>query len=139
MTQQIPSLAEQIGRDAMYQVVHAFYQKLIVHPQLGHFFAAIENFETHEQRITDFWWMALGGQLKQAPDPKLDMIGKHFPLGIQQSDLELWLVLFGETLGEQLEEKLAARWMDKALQIGARIKQIVIDHQPMGVPIGDKH
>ncbi|MCW9013473.1 MAG: group III truncated hemoglobin [Gammaproteobacteria bacterium] len=136
MTQQTASLAEQIGRDQIRRVINAFYQKLLVHPKLGHFFSSIDDFENHQQRISDFWWMAMGGPLKNRPEPKIDMIGKHFPLGIKQQDLELWLVIFGETLGEQLDEKLAVQWMDKALQIGSRIKQIVIDHQPMGVEIG---
>ena len=133
MSNPIPPMCEQIGHDKIRQVVHRFYARLIEHPRLGHFFQSIDDFDSHEQRITDFWWLALGGQLEQPP--KIDMIGKHFPLGITAEDLETWLVILGQTLGEELEEKQAHFWMDKALQIGARIKQIVIDHQAMGVPL----
>ena len=136
MSKQASSLAEQIGQAKMRQVIHAFYSKLTHHPQLGTFFSDIDDFDTHEQRITDFWWLAMGGQLEKPTEPKINMIGKHFPLGINQEDLELWLVIFSETLGENLDEQLAAQWMDKALQIGARLKQIVIDHQPPGITIG---
>ena len=117
-------------------VIHCFYEKLIVHPQLGHFFAHIENFAEHEKRIVDFWWISMGGKLKQPP--KIDMIGKHFPLGIKQADLEIWLALFSETLEQQLNESKSIYWMDKVLIIAARLKQIVIDNQAMGVQIKEK-
>jgi hemoglobin len=136
MPNDTPALCESVSYQQVESIIHAFYQKLIQHPQLGHFFKHIEDFQSHEKRIADFWWLSMGGKLEQPP--KIDMIGKHFPLGIQQQDLETWLVLFGETLGEQLEEAPAAQWMEKALQIASRIKQIVIDHQPMGIQIQDK-
>jgi len=117
-------------------VIHAFYEKVIQHPTLGVFFAHIEHFSEHEKRIVDFWWISMGGKLEQPP--KIDMIGKHFPLGIKQADLETWLALFSETLEQQLTENKAIFWMDKAMVIGARLKQIVIDNQAMGVQIKEK-
>jgi hemoglobin len=128
-------LCEAISYEQVQQVIHAFYEKLMAHPQLGHFFAGIDDFSHHEQRIVDFWWISMGG--KADISPRIDMIGKHFPLGIQAADLETWLALFSETLGEQLDEALAVRWMDKTLQIAARLKQIIIDHQPMGIQLPD--
>ena len=77
----------------------------------------------------------MGGKLDDPP--KIDMIGKHFPLGIKEDDLQQWLALFSETLGEQLDGPKGLLWMDKALLIAARLKQIVIDNQSMGVQIGD--
>ena len=129
-------LCELITYAQVEAIIHDFYGKLMQHPQLGHFFQGLDDFAGHEKRITDFWWMAMGGKLESSPG--VDMIGKHFPLGIQQQDLEEWLVVFGETLGEHLDETTAALWMDKALHIASRIKQIVIDHKPMGVQIQDK-
>ena len=136
MNQATPSLAERIGHDRINQVVHAFYQELLTDPRLGPFFETVDDFTTHEQRISDFWWQAMGGELETPTEPKINMIGKHFPLGIGQEDLERWLVIFGKILGENLDEELASLWMDKALQIGARLKQIIIDHQPPGIPLG---
>ena len=130
-----PPLSQQISYEQVTQVVKAFYKKLMVNQQLGHFFSHINDFSEHEQRIVDFWWMSMGGQLDNPP--KIDMIGKHFALGLKAEDLETWLGLLSETLGEELEDEPARRWMDKALQIGARIKQIVIEHKPMGVQIQD--
>ena len=63
------------------------------------------------------------------------MIGKHFPLGIQDADLQVWLALFTQTLQETLADDKARYWMDKVLTIAARLKQIVIDNQAMGMQI----
>ncbi len=114
-------------------VIHVFYENVMQHPQLGHFFARLENFAEHEKRIVDFWWISMGGKLEHPP--KIDMIGKHIPLGIKQADLETWLALFSETLQQQLAEDKAGYWMDKVRLIAARLKQIIIDKQPLGVQI----
>lgn len=117
--------------DEVGVVINAFYGKLKNHPQLGHFFEHLGDFAEHEQRIIDFWWVSMGGELEQPP--KIDMIGKHFTLGIEASDLEVWLALFSETLEEKLSGDKARYWMDKVLTIAARLKQIVIDHQGLGI------
>ena len=117
-------------------VIHSFYKKLMVNQQLGHFFEHLGDFDEHEKRIIDFWWVSMGGKLDNPP--KIDMIGKHFPLGIKQSDLELWIALFSETLEQELDDKKALFWMDKVMTIAARLKQIVIDNQSMGVQIKGK-
>lgn len=121
------------SREDIQRVVQRFYQKLMQDPQLAHFFSHIEDFSEHEQRISDFWYMSMGGKLEQPP--KIDMIGKHFPLGIKTEDLQHWLALFSETLGEELPHAQALMWMDKAMTIAARMKQIVIENQAMGVQI----
>ncbi|HED33789.1 MAG TPA: group III truncated hemoglobin [Gammaproteobacteria bacterium] len=119
--------------DEVTSVIHAFYEKLLVHPQLGHFFEHLEDFPVHEKRIVDFWWISMGGKLENPP--KIDMIGKHFPLGIKDADLEVWLGLFSETLQQELAEDKGIYWMDKVMTIAARLKQIVIDNQGMGAQI----
>jgi len=128
-------LADRLNYSQVESVIHNFYIKLMAHPQLGRFFEGLDNFQEHEQRITEFWWMSMGGKLKNPP--QIDMIGKHFPLGIQASDLETWLVLFGETLGEELPDAESREWMHKALTIAARLKQVVIEHQAPGLQIGE--
>jgi len=117
-------------------VIHVFYEKVIHHSKLGHFFEHLDDFAEHEKRIVDFWWISMGGKLEHAP--KIDMMGKHFPLGIKQDDLEIWLALFSETLEQQLEDKKALFWMHKVMTIAARLKQIVIDNQTMGIQIKDR-
>ena len=121
------------SRQDIQRVVQRFYAKLMQDSQLAHFFSHIDDFSEHEQRIGDFWYMSMGGRLEQPP--KIDMIGKHFPLGIKTEDLQHWLALFSETLGEELPRAQALMWMDKAMTIAARMQQIVIDNQAMGVQI----
>ena len=116
-------------------VIHAFYEKVMAHPQLSHFFSALDDFSEHEKRIVDFWWMSMGGQLEQPP--KINMMGKHMPLGIQQGDLDVWLALFSETLQQQLSGEKAICWMDKAMMIAERLKQLVIEKKAMGVQISN--
>ena len=116
-------------------VIRGFYEKAIQHPQLGHFFEHIENFAEHEQRIVDFWWISMGGKLENPP--QIDMIGKHFSLGIKDEDLQIWLALFSETLGQHLPQQKATFWMHKVMTIAARLKQIIIDHQAMGVQMDE--
>ena len=77
----------------------------------------------------------MGGKLEQPP--KIDMIGKHFALGIKAEDLEGGLALFSETLQENLAENKGKYWMDKVLTIAARLKQIVIDHQGLGIKLNE--
>ncbi len=119
--------------EEIQKVVHKFYARVLAHPQLSVFFEHIDNFTEHEKRISDFWWMSMGGKLEQPP--KIDMIGKHLPLGIKAEDLELWLGFFSETLEQELDETKALFWMDKVLLIAARLKQIVIENQGAGVQI----
>lgn len=135
MSSPAPALCERITLDQVQQVVHAFYAKLLQHPQMAPFFVQIDNFAETEQRIVNFWWLSMGGKPEHAV--KTDLIGKHFPLGIEQVHLEIWLAIFAETLGEQLPDALAREWMAKALQIGGRLKQIVIDHKSPGLQIKD--
>lgn len=116
-------------------VISDFYEKVMEHPQLSHFFDHIDDFAEHEQRIVDFWWVSMGGKLDTPP--KIDMVGKHFSLGIKAEDLEVWLALFSETLQEHLDGPKGKYWMDKALTIAARLKQVVIDHQGLGVQLNE--
>ncbi len=125
-----PSYAE------IKNVIHVFYEKLLQHPQLASFFQHIDDFAEHEKRIADFWWISMGGQLQQPP--KINMLGKHLPLAIKQADLEIWLALFSETLEQQLAENKASYWLDKVMIIAARLQQVVINKQPIGVQIKEK-
>ncbi|VAW66258.1 hypothetical protein MNBD_GAMMA11-574 [hydrothermal vent metagenome] len=129
----MPSHANIPTYEEISSVIRVFYKKLLSHPQLGHFFEHLEDFSTHEKRIADFWWISMGGKLDKPPE--IDMTGKHFPLGIKDNDLEIWLSLFSETLLEELAEEKGIYWMDKVMTIAARLKQIVIDNQAMGVQI----
>lgn len=124
-------LCDKIGRARMERVIHAFYEKLRADPGLAGFFAGIDDFSEHEQRIDDFWWIAMGGRV-DAP-PQIDMVGKHFPLGITEPALDQWLALFEQTLAEHLDAELAQQWYAMAKGIADRLRDIVVLHIPPGV------
>ncbi|MEJ2061406.1 MAG: group III truncated hemoglobin [Gammaproteobacteria bacterium] len=114
-------LCDKIGRERVDQVIRLFYEKLRRDSQLSPFFAHIRDFDTHERKIADFWWIAMGGRL-EAP-PQVDMVGLHAPMDIKAADLDRWLALFRDTLDEVLEPELADQWHTMALGIGARLRQ----------------
>lgn len=135
MTTPTQTLPNQLTYPQVQQLIQAFYQQLLAHPQLSPYFSHIDDFSHHEKRITDFWWLALGGRLPQPP--KIDMINKHMPLGINASDLTIWLEILDTTLDRQLTNEQAQQWKEKAHQIGTRLKQIVIEKQSTGIQIGE--
>jgi hemoglobin len=120
-------LCDKIGHDRIKHVIHAFYSRLQADDQLGHFFAHIEDFSSHEARIADFWYTAMGGRLENPP--QVDMVGKHFPLGIQDADIDRWLEHFRTTTSEHLEPGLAEQWVFMAEGIAGRLRQIVVHQQ----------
>lgn len=126
-------LCEKIGRERLERVIHAFYEKLRADPELGSFFVGIEDFSEHEKRICDFWWLAMGGQVDDPP--QIDMVGKHFPLGITEEALDRWLALFRQTLAEHMDMDLALQWYTMANGIAERLRDIVVRHIPPGVRI----
>jgi hemoglobin len=129
------TLANHLTYQQVQKVIQAFYQQLLAHPQLSQYFSHIKDFSAHEKRITDFWWLALGGRLDSPP--RIDMINKHMTLGINSHDLHVWLEILDSTLDHHLTNNQAMAWKQKAHQIGARLKQVVIDKQPSGIQIAE--
>lgn len=118
-------LCARIARERVDSVVHAFYDKLRAHPELSRFFAHIKDFAQHEQHIAVFWWWAMGGRAeRQRP---FDMNGRHQPLGLNERAFEQWLVIFHETLQEQLPLELAEAWFDLAQGIGANLQRMMLE------------
>lgn len=112
-------LCDRIGRERVDRVIALFYDRLRADAQLAPFFAHIEDFPAHQRVIADFWWIAMGGTV---PDPPIvDMLGVHRPMGLRQSDLEHWLVLFGDVLDAELEPEPARQWMTMAQGIAERL------------------
>lgn len=123
-------LCDRIGHDRIKAVIHDFYGRLRSDDQLGRFFVHIDDFSAHEARIADFWFTAMGGRL--ASPPQVDMVGKHFPLGIGDADMDRWLVLFRETVAAHLESEPAGQWVRMAEGIAGRLRQIVVHHRLSG-------
>ena len=114
-------LCDKIGRVRIEQVVHAFYARGRAHPALQPHFARIADFDEHEARIVEFWWMAMGGRSRRPPVH--DMVGRHRALGLGEEDFSNWLELFSDTLHDILPADLAGQWLTMAQGIAARLQQ----------------
>lgn len=111
MLARFPITPDQIGK-----VTTAFYARVRAHPTLGPVFAAhVRDWPSHEQKIQGFWRNAIllersyAGNPMQAHKEAGNVHAEHFPL---------WLALFDEALGEQLEPDIARAWSALAHRIG---------------------
>ena len=121
-------LCGRIGRERVDAVVHAFYDKLRANPELGVFFAHVDDFSGHEEHIAVFWWWAMGGRAERKRP--FDMKGRHHPLGLTEQAFAQWLAIFHETLLEHLPPDLAAAWFELAQGIGANLKRMTLEGGP---------
>lgn len=117
----IEPLCGKIGRDRVDCVIHAFYIRLLADPVLHPYFDGIHDLTAHETHIADFWWVAMGGTLKQSP--QFDMLARHQRLGLTPAVFERWLAAFGDTLTDNLPPDLAAQWLQMAIGISANLKR----------------
>ena len=130
-------LTDQLNLNDVLHVVQCFYIKARQHPAIGHYFDGIDDFSFHEKKITEFWWLALGGKISELPDgaPKIDMINIHIALGINAADLKIWQSLFEQTLFEELESSIADAWQLKMHEIARHLKALAIDGKTSGIEI----
>jgi len=117
-------LCEKIGRERLDRTVRLFYERLLADSELGPYFAALPDLDAHIAHIAEFWWTAMGGMPEG--EPVFDMIGRHAPLGITEALLERWLLLFEQTVREELPDELADQWVTMAQGVGARLRNIVV-------------
>ena len=55
-------ISQAIGQTKIAQVVDVFYERAVLHPQLKAPFALVQDWTTHKQQLTHFWWLTLGGE-----------------------------------------------------------------------------
>ena len=109
-------LSQSLTYQQVENVVHRFYQAVLADDLLIPHFRHISDWPEHERYITDFWWGMLGGQVDN-PRPNAMEVG-HRDLDLGQADLQRWLALFEQTLYQELENDIAARWAAQAKHIG---------------------
>ena len=133
MKSQIPPpqkkmLADRIGRDTLNVILADFYEQAKFHPLLGASFEKVQDWSEHINRISHFWWAALGG----SSDIRLryDLTEKHFHAGFSSGLLIEWKKLFGSTLSKYLSEDIQYEWLklieimgEKLLKQNARYQQ----------------
>ena len=67
-------------------------------------------------------------------DEALETVSKKL-LGIKEKDLHKWLVLFNQTLNEELKKDLADAWKIKLDGIASHLKALAIDGKSGGLQI----
>jgi hemoglobin len=102
---------------ALGDLVRRFYAKVRGHADLGPIFnAAVEDWDEHLARLTDFWSsvMLTTGRYKGSP------LQAHAPLPITGAHFEMWL--WREAARELFVPDLAEALIDKAERIAASLQ-----------------
>jgi hemoglobin len=100
------------NRDDVLLLVRSFYARIRVHENLGPIFnKVIEDWETHLERLTDFWEMVLlntgPGAGKFSPVPVHKEVDRSTGNTIEQLHFGNWLELWFSTLDIHFEGKNA--------------------------------
>ena len=118
-TRTLTPLAAKISASDVQRTIRIFYGELRKDPELGKFFAHIDDFSEHEKLIVAFWRTAMGERMTQPA--QVDMIGKHMPLSLTAAHFERWLAIFERTLTRELPAELADQWLQMARAIAATL------------------
>lgn len=110
------SLADLLGKNKIKEVVIDFYHRIQEHPTLAEPFSSVHDWASHDEKITDYWWVVLGGQPQTSR--RFDPVGKHLVSGFSSSLLEDWKRLFKEVLLLHLDKEMAEKWFFRAQIIG---------------------
>ena len=113
------------------EIITNFYQKATYDFLIGYHFRKIEDFDTHLPRIASFWQLQLTGKITHRDRLPFNLIAAHAPLGVKKGELGRWITLFEETLKEHvlkkdIDEALAAKWMEKARFFEKRLQQKLV-------------
>ena len=82
-------------------LVHAFYQKVREHTEIGHFFnETIEDWDAHLDTLTKFWMANLFGESGYTGNPMKSHIevDRSFDNQIEQAHFGYWLQLWFSTI-----------------------------------------
>ncbi|MBB5017496.1 hemoglobin [Chitinivorax tropicus] len=117
-------IAQLIGKEQVAKVVSQFYQAIRQHETLKEPFLIVADWPHHEEILTHFWWVTLGGE--RYLDYTYQVAPKHMQAGFTPALLVDWLALFEQTISQCLPADLATPWLERAHRIG---KSLVLLHQ----------
>ncbi|HSD14948.1 MAG TPA: group III truncated hemoglobin [Flavobacterium sp.] len=110
-----------LGRNDLSKLIHAFYAKIRANEEIGHFFnETISDWDTHLEKLTDFWESNLFGARKFSGNPVQAHVevDKKFDHTITPTIFGLWLNLWIETLNELFEGENAETLKFRARKMG---------------------
>ncbi|HEY9100919.1 group III truncated hemoglobin [Chitinimonas sp.] len=114
------NIASEIGMEQVKAVVHDFYARVRAHSALATAFAKVADWSAHEEHLTHFWWVTLGGQ--RYLDYRYDVATRHAEAGFTPDLLVDWLALFRTTLDDHIAAELAEGWLQRAERIAESLR-----------------
>lgn len=111
------------SRDEVGLLVNSFYAKVRVNPTLGPVFNSIvDDWDTHLERLTDFWEMVLlhsgPGAGKFNPVPVHKEVDEKMNHQVQEVHFTTWLTLWFETIDRLFEGEVAEYAKQHAHKMG---------------------
>lgn len=110
------AIADLLGRKKIDLVVNDFYNRIQLHQTLAKPFSNVHDWPAHKEKITEFWWVVLGGKPKASF--KYDPVGKHFAAGFTGALLADWKLLFRDVLQTHLKPDMVNKWFSRVEIIG---------------------
>lgn len=123
------ALRQRTGLDeiALQRLVHSFYARARVDPELGPLFTAhIADWPAHEARMIDFWASValLAGRYHR------NTLQAHRPLQLRGAHFDRWLALFDETLRQEVSPQAHEHLLAIAQRIAATLRSRLCDESP---------
>lgn len=117
-------------------LVRSFYAQVREHEHLGPVFNCIvHDWETHLERLTDFWEMVLlgtgPGAGKFNPVPVHKQVDQHTGHSIQQAHFGNWLELWFRTLDTHFEGETAEYAKEHALKMAHILFFRIMEARPL--------
>jgi hemoglobin len=118
-----PVLYEQLGgHEGILKLIRPFYIDIRQHAVLGPVFNAhIEDWESHLQKITEFWALQTGGPSSY----RGGFAGAHMRLGLRPEFFDHWLGLWDFNCQRHLDPDVAKQMSTLAHDMGRRLKKVV--------------
>jgi hemoglobin len=105
----------------IHQVVDRFYTQVQHDSLLSVPFQSVQDWPTHIERITHFWWTRFGGTPYKSV--QYNPVLKHFEAGFNEAFLKRWLDLFGATLESVLQPEQVQIWKSISQRMGHALSQ----------------
>ncbi len=117
------------NREDIAALVNAFYDKVRVNSQIGHFFNDVVKvkWETHLPKMYDFWEGIVFGGSGYSGNPMNTHKEVHALHALSKTDFEEWLKLFKQTADEMYEGEKAELIKQRAVSI-ATVMQLKVIH-----------
>lgn len=111
--------------DLIFKIIHSFYDVARKDILIGYHFNGIEDFDTHIERITRFWFLQLNGKVLAKEDLPYKLLEVHQVLPIKRGEVDRWMLLFKQNIDlySEVSDEDKALWLNKAEKMRDKIIQ----------------